>query len=536
MTTTTAKPKRKYFLNRPILAIVAIIACTMLGWLGYYAYLDWADARALNEYLVQLEEREPNWRERVYGKPPTEAVTEADKQLRELNKLTESDMEAWNIYRSAYFAGMIQNPLEPAALFTVEQEEYLKWVNEQYKKMLEKSHVLESENIIPYYFDASLPYEKMQAAGYSLFGDTYTNHEFIELQFFLALQQNDSKQAVTSLIRLIKERRRKHFPGMMNQVNIHPGYVERLLNMTQPDDATLQKLQAALTQYLEESPQQFILIGTTLRLLSKYLDELPHADFNYRDLQHGLFQWVMDKDSVLRQDWLKPVFVWLANTKIKNMFRRSAHLKLKIYQLSEAVESLAALPETRRWPTWKQYASAKNIAFRMEDMMKQKPPASNFFPEGLQYLLYPYLYSVTSCIEKQAMHQAALTAVIAEQYRHKHGRFPQSWAELVPEYFPAPLLDPFTGKPLIIHTSEAGILVYSLGPDEIDHEGKNRNTGHHWFAGYGYPRSFLGNLAIQVNVPSQRRLPPITLKQDAIDELNKWKAHEAAKKLKQNEK
>ena len=72
--------------------------------------------------------------------------------------------------------------------------------------------------------------------------------------------------------------------------------------------------------------------------------------------------------------------------------------------------------------------------------------------------------------------------------------------------------------------------------DEIDHKGKTRNTGHHWFAGYGYHRSFLSNLAIQVNVPSQRRQPPITLQQDAFDELNKWKAYEAAKKQKQNEK
>ena len=84
MANTIPKTQRKRFLNRPILAIAAIIARTMLGWLGYYAYLDWSDARALNEYLMLLEKREPNWRERVYGKPPSAETTEAGLQLREL--------------------------------------------------------------------------------------------------------------------------------------------------------------------------------------------------------------------------------------------------------------------------------------------------------------------------------------------------------------------------------------------------------------------------------------------------------------------
>jgi len=534
MANTTHQPRRKYLLSRPVLAVVLVIACTVLAWFGYYAYLDWADTRALNEYLTQLEQREPNWHERVYGKPPTTKSIEEAKQLREISKFAEGDMEAFYIYRGAHSAGMIQNPLEPAALFTEEQEQFLLWACTQYRTMLEKSEILESDSIIPYYFDSSLPYDKMQNDAYSLKGQTWTQHELVELQFFLALQKNDPKQAVTSLVRLIKERRRKQLPQMMNQVNIHPGFVERLLNLTEPDDSSLLKLQSALMQYLEESPNQFFLVGAQLRMLSQRLEELSRAEYTYLELQRAGLFWIVDKDSWLRWDLVRPVYTWWENMKLKNLFRRTAHLTLKLYQLSDHVEGLAALPEAKRWPAWKQYATSHGLAFTMEQLMKQKPPASNFLPEGLQYLLYPYFYSVIAILEKQAMHQAALAAVVAERYRRAHGRFPNNWSELVPVFLPAPLVDPFTGKPLVLKTSEEGFLVYSLGPDEIDHEGKQRNTGHHWFAGYGYPRSFLGNLAIRVNDPSQRRLSPITLNKDTIEELNKWKAYEAAKKQKES--
>ena len=64
-------------------------------------------------------------------------------------------------------------------------------------------------------------------------------------------------------------------------------------------------------------------------------------------------------------------------------------------------------------------------------------------------------------------------------------------------------------------------------------QGEKPNTGYHWFAGPSIPRSFQGNLAAHLNVPAKRRHPRVIISQHATDELNKWKAYEAVKKLKE---
>ncbi len=381
MVNTIPKTPRKRFLNRPILAIVAVIACSMLGWLGYYAYLDWADAGALNEYLIQLEKREPNWRERVYGKLPSVETLESIKQLVDLNKIITADMETRSIDRGVYFSGLAQDWNHPASLFTLEQEQFLQWVTTHYQQVLERTNLVENDNIIPYFYDANLTTEKMQEGAYQLISETYDIHEILELQFFHALQQNDPKEAVTYLVRIIKERRRKDRPEQTYMVNYHPCLVERLLNLTEPDDASLLQLQAALQQYIDESPQQFLLIGARFRMMTRYLEEMRQSDVSDLQLRQR-FGWLIPPESILRQAWLKPVYVWYANTRLKIIYRRTAYLSLKVHQLADQIESLALLPESERWPAWVQYAHAHQLQLNNVEYFKKVLPDPAILPEG----------------------------------------------------------------------------------------------------------------------------------------------------------
>lgn len=533
MVNTVPKTPRKRFLNRPILAIAAVIACTILGWTGYYAYLDWADTRALNEYLIQLEKREPNWRERVYGKPPTAETIESIKQLVDLNKMIIADMETRSIDRGVYFSGLVQDWDHPASLFTPEQEQFLQWVTTHYQQVLEKTNLVEKDNIVPYYYDASLTSEKMQEGAYRLIRDSYDIHEILELQFFHALQQNDPKQAVTCLVRLLKERRRKDRPEQTYMVNYYPSLVERLLNLTEPDDVSLFRLQAALQQYIDESPRQFLLIGARFRMMTRFLEEMRQSDV--ADLQlRQRFGWLIPPENILRQAWLKPVFVWYANIRLKTIYRRTAYLTLKLHQLADQIESLALLPESERWSVWVQYSRLHQLPLNTVEFFKKIPPDPAILPEGLPHIVHPL--TVSQSFEKLAKHRVALAIVLAERYRSAHGKLPVSWNDLVPEFIPGPLLDTFTGQPLIIKKIDNGILIYSLGPEETDHLGSELNSGDYWYLGSRESRSISDNYGLRLYELDKRRLPPITLKQGAIDELNKWKAYEATKKLKLNDK
>jgi hypothetical protein len=67
--------------------------------------------------------------------------------------------------------------------------------------------------------------------------------------------------------------------------------------------------------------------------------------------------------------------------------------------------------------------------------------------------------------------RCARTAVAAEQYRLKHGRWPDSLEDLVPEFLDAIPPDPFADDPLGYLRTEEGVTVYSVGPDEFDDGG-----------------------------------------------------------------
>jgi hypothetical protein len=77
----------------------------------------------------------------------------------------------------------------------------------------------------------------------------------------------------------------------------------------------------------------------------------------------------------------------------------------------------------------------------------------------------------TGQIESQAELRCAITAIAAERYRQRHGRWPAAAAALVPEQLGAVLLDPFDGQPLRIRQIVRGRLIYSVGPDRADSGG-----------------------------------------------------------------
>jgi hypothetical protein len=62
-------------------------------------------------------------------------------------------------------------------------------------------------------------------------------------------------------------------------------------------------------------------------------------------------------------------------------------------------------------------------------------------------------------------------AIAVERFRREKGEFPASVDALVPGYLPGPLIDPFSGKSLLLKQLPDGYVAYSLGPNRRDDGG-----------------------------------------------------------------
>jgi len=75
-----------------------------------------------------------------------------------------------------------------------------------------------------------------------------------------------------------------------------------------------------------------------------------------------------------------------------------------------------------------------------------------------------------------AMQKCTVAAIAAERFRLKHGRLPDSLAEIGQEFLgaseePLNLMDPFDGQPLRFKSEKTRIIIYSIGDNEQDDGG-----------------------------------------------------------------
>ena len=108
----------------------------------------------------------------------------------------------------------------------------------------------------------------------------------------------------------------------------------------------------------------------------------------------------------------------------------------------------------------------------------------------------------------QGQLRSALTAIAAERFRLDHGRFPETLDELVPEYLDEVPIDPFDGKPIKMKETDLGIVIYTIGDDEVDNDGQVE---------FGENRRPL-DFGIRLLRPEHRGLKLIRVTEDAAPE------------------
>lgn len=76
-----------------------------------------------------------------------------------------------------------------------------------------------------------------------------------------------------------------------------------------------------------------------------------------------------------------------------------------------------------------------------------------------------------AAVRHQAVARTAALAVGCERFRLRHGRWPDTLADLPADLTPADATDPYSGRPLLLKRLPDGLAVYSVGPDAADDGG-----------------------------------------------------------------
>jgi hypothetical protein len=98
----------------------------------------------------------------------------------------------------------------------------------------------------------------------------------------------------------------------------------------------------------------------------------------------------------------------------------------------------------------------------------------NALPEAaiLTRLLLPHLTKLGEASRrKHAYLRCTIVAFAAEQFRRKHGTWPDTIDKLYPNYLSDGLEDPFDGVELRYRLTEDGLVIYSVGQDKTDNNG-----------------------------------------------------------------
>ncbi|HMP81171.1 MAG TPA: hypothetical protein PKA41_00520 [Verrucomicrobiota bacterium] len=105
--------------------------------------------------------------------------------------------------------------------------------------------------------------------------------------------------------------------------------------------------------------------------------------------------------------------------------------------------------------------------------------AKKYPPKMFSALMLPSLSKVPQRFATlEAQRRSCLTAIGVERYRADHnGTIPTTLEQLVPTYLQSVPLDPFDGQPLRFKRLDKGFVIYSVGNDREDNDGKERVSG-----------------------------------------------------------
>ena len=154
---------------------------------------------------------------------------------------------------------------------------------------------------------------------------------------------------------------------------------------------------------------------------------------------------------VLEDKWAERILFWI----IRPVTKADILWAQKMFDKVEAVSIL---------PYYKIKESHKDITEEIESIPWYFRLSGRLFPNFYASWLKEAIL--------ESMMGTTRVGLGCKIYKNQEGRFPEKISDLVPEILDKEPLDPFTGNPYIYKLQEHGFIVYSVGSNEIDDEGR----------------------------------------------------------------
>jgi hypothetical protein len=129
------------------------------------------------------------------------------------------------------------------------------------------------------------------------------------------------------------------------------------------------------------------------------------------------------------------------------------------------------------------------------ELRRQLPEAAKFLADGDAGF-------IDQMRDDEALFRAALVAIAAEQFRRARGHWPEALDELVPDFLAAVPPDPFASHALRLNRCDNGIVIYSIGPNQVV-------DGGDVVPGAGFGKSRGRDIGIRLWDAAKRRQPPL---------------------------
>jgi hypothetical protein len=120
-------------------------------------------------------------------------------------------------------------------------------------------------------------------------------------------------------------------------------------------------------------------------------------------------------------------------------------------------------------PMWRRLRVPSETAGLLDDWGGTRLRRHRHFP--IQFLLGSADSTAMRRGESRALHEATIAAVALSLWRERHGEYPVSLAELVPQYLPQLPVDHSSGEPLRYKIKDGRPVLYGVGRDGTDDGG-----------------------------------------------------------------
>ena len=280
-------------------------------------------------------------------------------------------------------------------------------------------------------------------------------HNLLSDQFQVHLHDGKLKEACQQIeLGLLLTRNMDHQPMLISRlVNVamvsqYCSWTQRLLALSEPDEALLAKLQAELHRFDEQQSWKKTL-----------LVEAGGMDQMIRELQQGVTDvsrlWGGGgRSGSWWQDQWERVQGFFLN---RGLLTARQHAECMKYMLAGYHQSLQ--PWSVQLTFWK----------KVSETIKEERAAGK---RRLTQMILPAMEKIIIAeMQMIAAVRAAQVGLAAERFRLVEKRWPVSQLELVGRFLDAVQLDPFDDKPLRFKRTDDGLIIYSIGRNEIDNEG-----------------------------------------------------------------